>query len=80
MTEFRATLSTHTYQASWEISNQKSVLGDLASLVKEQSRIEELEQENVLLKEFILQVSERLFLASEVLSIKAEKKEKRKSK
>jgi hypothetical protein len=39
--------------------------------------VEELEQENAALHAFILQVSQRLFLAAEVLSIKAEKKDKR---
>jgi len=38
----------------------------------------ELEAEIERLHAFILRVSERLFLAAEVLSIKAEKKEKRK--
>jgi len=51
---------------------------DLADLVFTASRIEELEQEVARLQEFTLNLANRLFLAAEVLSIVAEKKDKRK--
>ncbi len=40
------------------------------------TKVEQLKEENRRLHDFVLSVSQRLFLAAEVLSIKAEKKSK----
>lgn len=52
--------------------------GKVRRYTREQFRIEGLEQENQRLREFALQLAERLFLVAEILAIKAEQKDKRK--